>query len=497
MTGIHWLLCCVTFCNVVGLGSSTFKFASYYNNHMVLQQGAGGAIVWGTSSHLGDTVQLFLNGHKVGEDIVTQNAKGVITWISKVVVTGDNYGPFTLAAKSSEGTITLHDVMFGDVWICSGQSNMEFTMSGVVNASAEYAEASSYRNVRLFKATHAQSNAELDDFNVTPALHWSIPARANLGKFSAVCWLFGKQLSSQFKYPIGLIESNWGGTKIEWWSSTLALSKCPHNGKRAIQNSDLWNAMMSPLTRNTIYGAIWYQGESNAGAYDLYRCQFPAMINDWRQRFSSASLHTTSAEFPFGFVQLAPYRPGQEKVIPIPSLRWAQTAGYGKVPNAKMPNTFMSVALDLPDFSSPYGSIHPRFKHDVASRLALSALGVAYHQSGLEFQGPFPSDYRLTGHSLNIEYDQGRVPIMVNANVSNFEVCCSAAHCNQNTGNWKPAPMISHNVASVTLNTSQCGHVTVAAVRYAWRESPCVFKQCAVYGRDTDLPAPPFYHSFL
>ncbi|XP_060070507.1 sialate O-acetylesterase-like [Ylistrum balloti] len=462
---------------------------------MVLQQGASGAIVWGTSSHLGDTVQLFLNGHKVSDDVVTQNASGVMTWIGKVAVTGNNYGPYTLSAKSSEGTITLHDVMFGDVWVCSGQSNMEFGVYGLLNASAEYVEASSYSNIRLFKAQHAQSGIELQDFNVKPASHWTT-AQGNLGGFSAVCWLFGKQMSSQFKYPIGLIESNWGGTKIEWWSSTSALSQCSHSGKRNIHNSDLWNAMMHPLTRNTIYGAIWYQGEANAGRPDLYSCQFPAMINDWRQKFSSASLHTTSAEFPFGFVQLAPWRTGEENKG-FPSLRWAQTAHYGKVPNAKMPNTFMSVTIDLPDFTSPYGSIHPRFKQDVASRLALSALGVAYHQSGLEFEGPYPSDYHLTGHSLNIEYDQGRTPIRVNDNVTNFEVCCSTTICDKNNGNWLPAPVASHDISSVTLSTSRCGQTTVSAVRYAWRESPCEFKKCAVYGRDTDLPGPPFYNSFL
>ncbi|XP_033739756.1 sialate O-acetylesterase-like [Pecten maximus] len=491
----HWVLLCLALCNAAGLGSSTFKFASYYSDHMVLQQGAQGAIVWGTASHLREKVQLYLNGHTVGDGTHTFNSSGVITWMAKVSVTGSDYGPYTIAAKSSEGTITLHDVMFGDVWVCSGQSNMEFTMGGLVNSSAEYVEASNYSNIRIFKSQHAQSSVELHDFSVALVTPWSVPTRANLGRFSAVCWLFGKRLSSQFKYPIGLVESNWGGTKIEWWSSTSALSKCPTHGKRAIQNSDLWNAMMSPLTRNTIYGAIWYQGESNAGAYELYSCQFPAMIKDWRQKFSVNSLHTTSMEFPFGFVQLAPHRNGSE-VKSIPSLRWAQTAGYGTVPNAKMPNTFMSVTLDLPDFNSPYGSIHPRFKHDVAARLALSALGVAYHRSGLEFQGPFPSEYRLTGHSLNIEYNQGRAPITVFANASNFEVCCSATKCDKNFGNWKPAPMTSHHISSVTLNTSQCGQVAVSAVRYAWRESPCLLKRCEVYGRDTELPGPPFYHSF-
>ncbi|XP_021365145.1 sialate O-acetylesterase-like [Mizuhopecten yessoensis] len=269
MTGINWLLCCLTFCNVVGFGSSTFQFASYYNDHMVLQQGAGGAIVWGTSSNLSDTVQLVLNGHKVSEDVVTHSSTGIMTWIAKVVVIGDNYGPYTLAAKSGQGTRTLHDVMFGDVWICSGQSNMEFNMYGVTNHSAEFAEASNYSNVRIFKTKHTQSSVALHDFNDTPFLNWSVPVQATLGGFSAVCWLFGKQLSSQFKYPIGLIESNWGGTRIEWWSLASALSKCPHNGKRAIHNSDLWNAMMSPFTRNTIYGAFWYQGKAGCNLVDI------------------------------------------------------------------------------------------------------------------------------------------------------------------------------------------------------------------------------------
>ncbi|XP_069101922.1 sialate O-acetylesterase-like [Argopecten irradians] len=494
MAGRHWVLCCLVLYNVAGYGSSTLKFASYFGDHMVLQQGAQGAVVWGTASRLGDKVQLYLNGHKIGDEVETFNSSGVVTWMGKVTVTGSNYGPYNIMAKSSEGTITLHDVMFGDVWLCSGQSNMEYNMGGLTNYSAEYTEASNYSNIRIFNTMHAQSNVELSDLSAAPRIPWSIPP-GHLGGFSAICYLFGKRLSAQFKYPIGLIESNWGGTRIEWWSSATALSKCPVHGKRAIHNSDLWNAMMFPLTRATIYGAIWYQGESNAGLYDLYTCQFPAMIDDWRRTFSTNSLHTTSQEFPFGFVQLAPFRDGADSMN-FPSLRWAQTAGYGTVPNVKMPNTFMSVALDLPDFKSPYGSIHPRFKHDVAARLALSALGVAYHQSGLEFQGPFPSQYRLTGHLLTIEYDQGRVPISVNTNTSNFEVCCSATKCDRNVGNWKPAPMTAHHISTVTLDTSQCGQVAVSAVRYAWQESPCEFKHCAVYGRDTELPGPPFYHSF-
>ncbi|XP_060070508.1 sialate O-acetylesterase-like [Ylistrum balloti] len=475
---------------------STFKFASTYSDHVVLQKGPQGAIVWGKSTKLGDNVHVSLNGHEVAHSNVTHDTNGGMIWVVKIVMTSHNYGPYNLTARSSLGVITLHDVMFGDVWLCSGQSNMEFTLSQLINSTSEYADASNYQNVRVFRAQHFHSSSSLEDFQAHNIVPWAKPSQSSLTSFSAICWLFGKRLSSQFGYPIGLIESNFGGTKIEWWSSQDALAQCP-NVKRAhnFDDSALWNGMISPLLRNTIYGTIWYQGESNLNKPGKYGCQFPAMIKDWRQKFSTASLQTTSPNFPFGFVQLAGNHNGTNGTF-FGWMRWMQTAGYGRVPNAKMPQTFMAVAMDLPDFKSPYGTIHPRFKHDVASRLALSALGVAYHQSGLEYQGPYPSNYHKAGHSLNIEYDQGRTPIRVNTNVSNFEICCSYRECNLNYGVWLPSPITSHDISSITFDTSACGHVPVSAIRYAWRESPCDFKECAVYGRDNDLPGPPFFHSF-
>ncbi|XP_069101911.1 sialate O-acetylesterase-like [Argopecten irradians] len=488
-----WLLCvglCITLCE------STFNFANTLSDHMVLQKGSRGAIVWGKSSKPGDTVHVSLNGHEISNTTVIHDINGGLIWMAKIVMTSHHYGPYNLTANSSLGEITLHDVMFGDVWLCSGQSNMEFTLGQLINSTAEYADASNYQDVRVFRANHFHSSTSLNDFQTHNIAPWAKPSQSTLTRFSAVCWLFGKRLSSQFGYPIGLIESNYGGTKIEWWSSPDALVQCT-DSKRAhhFSASDLWNGMITPLLRNTIYGAIWYQGESNVNNPTKYSCQFPAMINDWRTKFSTASLQTTSPNFPFGFVQLAGNHNGTNSTY-FAFMRWEQTAAYGKVPNAKMPKTFMAVAMDLPDFESPYGTIHPRYKHDVASRLALSALGVAYHQPGLEYQGPYPSNYQKTPHALNIEYDNGRTPIRVNINVSNFEVCCYYRECNMNFGHWLPAKITSHDISSVTLDTNSCGHVPVSAVRYAWRESPCDFKQCAVYGRDTDLPAPVFYHSF-
>lgn len=492
---------CLCFIILVSLGhvcESTFTFATSFTDHMVLQKGPRGAIIWGKSSKLGDTVHLTLNGEPAAQTNVTHDSYGGYMWMAKVVMNSNNYGPYNLTARSSLGSLTLHDVMFGDVWVCSGQSNMQFALKWLINATEEFADASNYMNVRVFREHFLQSNTSLEDYR--PYLPWSTPSQGSLDLFSAVCWLFGKRLSSQFGYPIGLMETNVGGTKIESWSSPDALNACPST-RRKVPSSSLWNGMVTPILRYTIYGAIWYQGEANIHSPDLYACQFPAMISDWRTKFSSASLHTTSPHFPFGFVQLAANR-NVSVAVGFPSLRWSQTAGYGTVPNAKMPNTFMAVAMDLPDFDSPRGNIHPRYKHDVASRLALSALGVAYHQSGLDYEGPYPSEYQVTGHSVNIEYGHGRSPITLTVNATRtgvgaeFEVCCSAHHCPSTYRYWKSAPISSHGVSTVTLDVSQCGSVPVAAVRYAWRESPCEFKQCAVYGRDNDLPAPPFYHSF-
>nr|KAG5691595.1 hypothetical protein BaRGS_023723 [Batillaria attramentaria] len=193
-----------------------------------------------------------------------------------------------------------------------------------------------------------------------------------LAQSSAVCWLFGQYLYDHLHYPIGLVESSYGGTNIEAWSPPEALHDCSATTKRGPQeDSVLWNAMINPLRSMTMYGAIWYQGESNSGHY----------------------------------------------------AKMAQTANYGYSPNPALPNTFMAVAMDLPDFDSPYGVVHPRYKQDVAERLVLGALNVAYGQNDVTFQGPFPTRFTRNEaqHKLTIEYDHGHTPIEIRSQ-DGFEV---------------------------------------------------------------------------
>ncbi|XP_061169449.1 sialate O-acetylesterase-like [Saccostrea echinata] len=461
---------------------------------MVMQKSSMGTSIWGHSSKVGDVVHIKLNNNEVTRATVNSNH----IWEAKFTSPTD-HGPYTVSATSSLGTVQISDVLFGDVWVCSGQSNMEFGNLGLVNATEEYADSANYQNIRLFRVHKEFSPTPYTDVKHIDA-SWLKPTQQSLKYYSAVCWLYGKYLSQHFNYPIGLVEANWGGTRIEAWSSPDALSACAgfHGRRKRNQNSNnqLYNAMIYPILRNTIKGAIWYQGESNAGHAYQYSCQFLEMIEDWRMKFSKASGGTTSSTFPFGFVQLAPNRE-EGTSLGFPQLRWSQTANIGYVPNSLLHNVFMAVAIDLPDFKSPYGSIHPRYKHDVAYRLYLGALGVAYHQPGVEFEGPFPTSAEMdsTHRHLTIEYGRGLTPIEVRSN-KGFEVCCvdqATKICNSFDTHWMNVTMTSHDYATVTLDISACTHGNhVVQVRYAWHESPCPLHQCAVYGKSNNLPGPPF-----
>ncbi|XP_061169387.1 sialate O-acetylesterase-like [Saccostrea echinata] len=466
---------------------------------MVLQQSFTGTSIWGQSSKVGDVVHIQLNNNEVA--LTTVNSDHI--WEAKFTSPKD-HGPYNVSATSSLGTVEISDVLFGDVWICSGQSNIEFATFGLLNATQEYAASVNYQSVRLFHVHREFSSSLYTDVKHIDAA-WLKPNPKSLTNYSAVCWLYGKYLSQHFNYPIGLVETNWGGTRIETWSSSDALSACSgvhihrkrdfiYNG--TMYNSMLYNAMIYPLLRNTINGVIWYQGESNAGDAYQYSCQFLEMIRDWRGKFNAASKGTTNPAFPFGFVQLAPWREG-ETSLDFPQLRWAQTANIGYVPNSLLYNVFMAVAIDLPDFQSPYENIHPRYKHAIAYRLYLGALSVAYHERYVDFEGPFPTSAVVdrTNLDLTIEYGRGLTPIEIRTN-SGFEVCCvnhATQICNPYDTHWINSTIKSHDFATLNLDISSCNHGShVVQVRYAWRESPCALYHCAVYGKTNNLPGPPF-----
>lgn len=496
-----------------------FSFASYYGDHMVLQGSPRKAVVWGyvPGDMMSDHVLVIL---EPGSQTYSAEVTEELTWAVKIgpVEAG---GPYNITAQYGDAVLTLEDVLFGDVWICSGQSNMQFSMSQVFNSSEELADTVNYPDLRVFVVNDKTSDTPLTDFpddGIT--LPWSKPSPKTIGGgdfhyFSAVCWLYGKYLYQQLKKPLGLLETSWGGTPVEAWSSADALKKCGLKDLKQKSPSDLqldllrgpqeymvlWNAMVNPLLNLSIYGAIWYQGENNAHLnMNLYNCTFPAMIDDWRKKFSSSG--DTSQLFPFGFVQLAGNSPDYSVATGFPDIRWHQTADYGYAPNHRQRNVFMAVAMDLPDFTSPYGSVHPRDKQDVAARLVLGGLAVAYNQN-ISFQGPYPLRVIISHSEEPYNYTQIEIEYSMSLEqrwFDGFEICCAyqdPPRCEPGRSWWLPtATMKAYQQDNVTLSYAiECTMQNVVGVRYAWRESPCQFKACAIYGADNGLPMPPFIYS--
>ncbi|XP_074534926.1 sialate O-acetylesterase [Halichoeres trimaculatus] len=485
----------LTLCGIFLLTVSTsygsdgiLRFASYYGDHMVLQRSPESAVLWGYGPE-GALVTVVLSGPLKQEATAVVVTDGIWRVTLDPVEAG---GPYNVTAATEDSKATLTDVLFGDIWLCGGQSNMYFFLNQVFDASKELALAEKYPHVRIFMAALIESETELEDL-VKVEIPWAVPSKSSVSGFSAVCWLFGRYMYDKLQYPIGLVESCWGGTPVEAWSSSRALKQCGLDDELMGpgNNSVLWNAMIHPLLNMTIKGALWYQGEKNANYnQDKYNCSFPVMIDDWRMAFHMGSGGQTAPDFPFGFVQLSTDIKGS-KDEGFPNIRWHQTADYGFVPNPRMKRTFMAVALDLPDETSPYGTIHPRDKQDVAHRLTLGARAVAYHEKDVVFQGPFPNEIVYDGFYMNITYDQ---KVSVTPSYYVFEICCSKtpAQCGPQS-QWLPSPILRWGPTTIQLFAAMCSRTEVAtAVRYAWRDWPCDFKACPVYSANRTLPAPPF-----
>ncbi|CAF1196726.1 unnamed protein product [Adineta steineri] len=478
------------------------RFANYIQDHMVLQRAPQRAIVWG----YGDAGKL---------TILRMNNK-IYRTISSLEVANE-VGPFDIQvlqplANGTLITITIHDVLFGDVWLCSGQSNMQFTVDMMFNATEEIENAGNFSKIRLFTTSLIPSASPVEEL-LGINLNWSVASPKTVGGpswnyMSAVCWLYGRMIHQSLNgRPIGLIATSWGGTPIEFWMPPKALQDCndttsknlpiqqPYNElfqDVPVNHSNLFNSMIYPFTRTVIYGSIWYQGEANSGN-PTYACKFAKMIQYWRQIWNNRTNGITDIQFPFGFVQLSTSTNNSAVVGGFPMLRWQQTFNVGYVPNDVVPKVFMAVALDLRDDPN---NIHPRTKLDVGYRLSRSGLAVAYGQK-VEFQGPIVQnvDYGVEGTTINITYTA--VSDIEIRNPNGFEVCCHDTQCS-NDAIYVPATITSKSGLTITLTLDRgCFGKPVYSLRYLWRETPCPFKQAAIYSAtDSNLPSPPYMKLF-
>ena len=351
------------------------KLPSILGSHMVLQQGEV-CPIWGWDD-ADEEVTVSFAGQKhtakVGDDG---------RWQINLTAMKANAEGRTLTVKGST-VVELKDVLVGEVWLCSGQSNMEWTVARSTNAKEEIANAK-HPLIRHIKIPHRPSAKPESDVK---AGGWQPCTPAVVGNFTAVGYYFARNLQDELEVPIGLIGSNWGGTRIEPWIPPVGFKSVPALKKNFADKLDefpakrgngvnhqsplaLYNGMIHPLLPYTIKGALWYQGESNNGEGMLYYEKKKALINGWRDIWNNKKM-------PFYFVQLAPYKYGGEPT---------RLAGIwqAQLETLKVPHTGMAVTTDIGNIRD----IHPRNKQEVGRRLALWALTKDYGKKGIEYSGP-------------------------------------------------------------------------------------------------------------
>lgn len=374
------------------------RMPALFADHMVLQRERP-VPVWGRTTP-GDTVQVHLASH-TARAVASDDS----TWAAELPALPAG-GPHTLTVTSGETERSFTDVLVGEVWLASGQSNMEWPVHAAQNAEQEIAAAQD-DPLRLFTAAHADAAEPQWDVEGT----WAVTQPETVDDFSAVAYFFGRHLRAALDVPVGLISSNWGGTPVEAWTSASALTDLPSfrmvldafdAGPPSLKDdvaraqdvpAALYNGMIAPLVPYALRGAIWYQGESNAHTLAQaaqYRVLFPLLIQDWRTRWNQPDL-------PFLFVQLANYMEPQEQPVqetPWPLLREAQTHAL------TLPHTGMAVTIDI----GAADDIHPRNKQDVGTRLARTALHHTYEQDAVP-SGPLFRHMEREGSTLRLYFD--------------------------------------------------------------------------------------------
>ncbi|XP_066921153.1 sialate O-acetylesterase-like [Clytia hemisphaerica] len=514
----------IVICSLLRQIRCVFRLASTYGNHMVLQRAPQQATIWGYSLQGAKiTVSVAGTNTVLGQTVVnTVGQNGVPTWLVKLNAVPAG-GPFNLVITQHgvigvpPQVIYLLDVYFGDVWLCSGQSNMEMNLFMAHRRAQEIPLANHFPRIRLMAVQRQGSAIPVEEMNASklwykpspwaPANAVTVGGQAPYSYFSAICWMYARQLYARMgsQVPIGLIETAFGGSAIEAWTTKEALATCgittPVDQQAQNQISVLWNSMIHPLLKMSIYGALWYQGESNTPRAAPYACEFTNMINSWRREWHSQSQGTTRKDFPFGFVQLStvgsnPNHPFLKMMAQnLPELRRQQT-----LVSQKVANTFMAVSLDLPDdVNNPYGAIHPRFKFEVSRRLVEGALAVAY-QLPTYWKGPIVEKITLakltTAGPLKWNVNVIFKPLSVAStgillkHHLGFEIKFTNKRTNQLI--WLPAEgaqLTSHNTVSL-ITTLDSNLFSITGVRYNWSNQPCKLWDCAVYS--SLIPARPF-----
>ncbi|MCP4811224.1 MAG: sialate O-acetylesterase [Planctomycetaceae bacterium] len=340
------------------------KLPNVLGSHMVMQRDVPLAI-WGTAA-ANEAITVTM-----GTDQASTTANATGNWRVQLKPQQADGKSRTLTVKG-KNTVVLDDILIGEVWIGSGQSNMEWQLANTQDAKKAIA-AANHPNLRLFHVPKVQAGKPATDVNA----QWKACTPANVPAFSAVLYYFGRHLQQEIDLPIGLINSSWGGSPIEPWTITKGGS------------GGMYNGMIAPLTQFAVQGSIWYQGETNVLQKNglTYVDKMKDLISGWRTAFNDPG-HA------FYFVQIAPWQ-GSYAAGQLPALWEAQVASL------KIPGTGMAVTTDLVD---NIRDIHPRNKLDVGERLAFWALTKTYGKKGIIYSGPLYQSLKVEGNKIRLSF---------------------------------------------------------------------------------------------
>ena len=397
--GVGLLVCCVSVAT-----QADVRLPKVYSDHAVLQRGVP-LVVWGWANP----------GEKVTVELPRRSKSVAADKDGKWQVTLEalkNGGPFDMVVKG-KNTITVKDLLVGDVWLCAGQSNMEWPLSNADNAG-DVIPAATNSNIRLLHVKAGQFGKPADDIPNT----WTVCSPQTASGFSAVGYFFGQKLQAETGVPMGLIGTAWGGTPIELWLSPEEWKQVAELVKinpEANGIGGIFHGRIAPLAPYGIKGAIWYQGEANGGDDDIYYHKTRALITCWRQTWGQLSARKAAkggkAEYalPFYFVQLAD-SPGAND-DPAGGDGWAKIR-MAQFKSLRIPKTGMALAIDIGaagDIQHP----HPLNKEDVGHRLAFWALAKDYGRSKLVCSGPLYKSMKVEGSKLRLAFDYVGTGLMI------------------------------------------------------------------------------------
>jgi sialate O-acetylesterase len=494
---------------LAGNASAELKLSAIIGDNMVLQQKQSDPI-WGWDTPGTKVTVSFAGQTKTG----TADAKG--KWTVKLDPMPANAKPATMTIKGSSSR-ELKNILVGEVWVCSGQSNMGFSVSSMWDADLEIATAK-YPNIRLISVPQVGTQEIQDDFKG----QWEPCSPDNVGQFTAVGFCYGRLLHEMLNVPVGLIDNAWGGSSAEAWVRRDLLEKdarykdlmatwkkteaeftpqayekqvAAHKEKlaawakqrqelikagkpvpaapRGPQNpmtgqhrpGNLYAGVLHPIIGYGIKGTIWYQGESNASRAAEYAELFPMMIQHWRDEWKQG-------DFPFYWVQLADFKPEQ----PTPGdSDWAELRAAQTQTMTRLPNTGQCVITDLGEDAD----IHPKNKRDVAERLVRWALVKDYGMK-LPYRSPEFKAMKIEGNKAIISFDTfgSAIRTVDSSTLTGFAICGE-----DKKWEWADAQITGNDTVAVI-----CPKVAKpVAVRYAWADNPV----CNLYSKD-GLPVTSF-----